>query len=417
MKSDDLIYDNSKNILSSKIKVTSVDIWDETLRDGEQASGVHFPISGKLEIAKLLSDIGVKVIDVGMPIISRSERKAISTIAGEGLKSDIGVTVRANKEDIRYAIDCNVDRVHLFYPTSRLHLKYKLNIPRTQEEAKSVIIEMIDYIKDHGLRVDFIPEDSSRTNPEFLIDLLSEIKLDLESIMICDTVAYLLPDTTYDFTRNIIEAVGSDVLYGCHMHNDLGLATANTLSAIYAGAKLPTVTVNGIGERAGNAPLEQVVAGLKRTGINSGIKTEMIKELSDLVEKTSGILLPVNQPIVGRHAFSHESGIHVKAMLSNTQTYEPLRPEDFGRQREYVIGKHSGRDYIIKKLKEFGIELNDKQFEEFFKRIKTRRIITQRDIEAQIKEKEYFNDRFFGIPEEELMRLIGEVLDNNHENG
>ena len=343
-------------------------IWDETLRDGEQSPGVALSVEEKVEIARLLDEIGVKVVDAGFPVVSESEREAIKAIVKDGLSADVGVTIRAKKEDIDSALSCDVKEVHMFLPTSDIHLEHKLRIKR--EEAIVRLIDAVDYAASHSLIIDFIAEDTSRTDMGFLKELLTPIVKKIDKFMITDTVGVMTPDKMSILVEKVKEIIPGMKL-GVHCHNDFGLATANTIAAIEAGVRYPTVTVNGIGERAGNASFEEVVAASEfLLNKDTGIKTERLKGLSELVEEKTGMFVAANKPIVGFNAFRHESGIHVDGLLKNLETYEVLRPDSVGAEREFVLGKHSGRGLIVKMLSERAIELDDDRINEICEAVK-----------------------------------------------
>jgi len=356
----------------------SVLIFDTTMRDGEQTPGVSFTVNEKKNTAEQLAKLGVDVIEAGMPIVSRGEEKAIREIVKLGLDTEICALTRTKQNEIDLAIDCGVDRVHIFIATSDLHLKEKLRI--TREQALNSAFEAVKYAKEHGLKVEFSAEDATRSDLNFLKEIYGEVdRAGVDVINIPDTVGCTTPRAYAYLTKQLIEVVKGDTIVSVHTHNDFGLAVANSLAAVEVGAKQVHVTVNGIGERAGNASLEEIVMSLVALyGVKTNIKTEYIFETSKLIENLSGMKIPPNQPIVGENAFRHESGIHAHAVLVNPRTYEPITPDIIGRKRSrqditlssIVIGKHTGRHSLKAKLDSYGYIYTGEQLEEIMKRVK-----------------------------------------------
>jgi len=328
-------------------------VLDTTLRDGEQTPGVTFNIDDKIAIARQLDKLGVDVIEAGFPITSEGEAEAVKRIAAEGLEARICALARSTTHDIDRALDCDVDYVHVFIATSDIHLEHKLRLSR--EEAKQQAVEGVEYAKDHGVTVEFSPEDATRTEVGYLKEVCAAVsEAGTDKINIPDTVGVMTPRLTFEFIRDIKSI--TTVPISIHCHNDLGQATANSLAAVEAGAEQVHVCVNGLGERAGNASLEEVVIGLvAQYGVNTGIDTRQIAETSDMIQRLSGIYLPPMTPIVGDNAFAHEAGIHVHGMLGHPGTYEPLTPELVGRRRRFVAGKHTGRHAVDAMLEEMGL--------------------------------------------------------------
>lgn len=345
-----------------------VKIFDTTLRDGEQTPGVSLTPNEKLEIGKKLDELGVDIIEAGSAITSQGEREGIKLITKENLKAEICSFVRALKIDIDYALECDVDSIHLVVPTSDLHMKYKLR--KSREETLNAALSSVEYGKDHGLIVELSAEDATRSDINFLIELFKKgVEIGADRICVCDTVGVLTPEKSYDLFKKISENI--NVPISVHCHNDFGMATANTLSAIRGGAETCHVTINGIGERAGNTSLEEVVMALHQLyNIKTNIKTEKLYETSRLVSKIMKIPVPPNKAIVGDNAFAHEAGIHVDGLIKNTQTYEPISPELVGNRRRIILGKHSGKAALKYKLELMGIELTKEEFEETYNRIK-----------------------------------------------
>jgi len=343
-------------------------VLDTTLRDGEQTPGVSLTPDEKLTIAKALDDIGVNIIEAGSAITSAGEQEGIKKIADENLNAEVSSYVRILKKDIDAALRCNVDSIFLVSPTSDLHIRYKLGI--TREELLKRTLEAIQYGKDHGLVVDLCTEDGSRTDINFLIKLMKKAtEYGIDRYTIADTVGIMSPDRIEEIFSKLSKE--AKIPLGVHCHDDLGLATANTLFAVKSGADVVNVTVNGLGERAGNASLEEVVMALKLIeGYDIAIKTEKITKLSELVEKLTGIPIPPNKAIVGENAFTHEAGIHVDGILKKSETYEAIKPELVGAKRRFVLGKHVGMKSVRKMLDDLDISVNDEQLKEIFKQIK-----------------------------------------------
>jgi len=329
-------------------------IFDTTLRDGEQTPGVTFTIDEKISIARQLDKLGVDTIEAGFPITSQGEAEAVKRIMEEGLNARICALARPTKVDIDKALGCGVDYIHVFIATSDIHLEHKLKLSR--EEVKRQSVEGVEYAKGHGVTVEFSPEDATRTEIGFLKDVcvaVSEAGADM--INIPDTVGVMMPRLTFEFIKDIKSV--TSIPLSIHCHNDFGQATANSLAAVEAGAEQVHVCVNGLGERAGNASLEEVVMGLTaQYAIKTGIKTVHIAETSDMVQRMTGIYLPPMTPIVGDNAFAHEAGIHVHGILGHPGTYEPLTPEVVGRKRRFVAGKHTGRHAVDAMLEEMGLQ-------------------------------------------------------------
>ncbi len=364
-------YNNLKDIKPKHLP-KEVFIWDETLRDGEQTPGVFLTIDEKTEIAKLMDDMGVAVIAAGFPAVSKSEAKAVKRIANEGFSASIAAPARALHSDIDACIDCGVDEIPLFIASSNLHLKYKLKM--TREEVLDRVSDSIGYAKDHGVVVDFILEDSSRSEFDFLVEIYkTAIESGADRICACDTVGFLRPLSMKYLMSRLRDEIWKikKVPLAIHCHNDFGLATANTLAAVEEGVTFPLICINGYGERAGNAAFEEVVMALEVLyGIDTHIKTDMLYELSTLTEKFFTVPLPIHKAIVGVNAFSHESGIHVHGELGHPLTYEPIAPESVGRKRLFILGKFTGRHIIRRKLKSKNIEATDDQICDILDKIK-----------------------------------------------
>jgi len=375
-------------------------IFDTTLRDGEQSPGATLNIDEKLEIARQLAHLRVDIIEAGFPIASPGDFEAVRRVALEvGEDEDapaIAGLARANKKDIDRAWEAvkaaRRPRIHTFLATSDIHLKYKLKISR--EECVAQVAEMVAYAKSLCGDVEFSPEDAARSDPEFLYQVLeAAIKAGATTLNIPDTVGYTTPQEFGALIAGIRENVpgAKGVIISVHCHNDLGLATANTLAAITNGARQAEVTINGIGERAGNTSLEEVVMALytrpQLFGLHTNIDTTQIARTSRLVSAYTGIPVQPNKAIVGANAFAHEAGIHQDGMIKNPLTYEIMRPETIGiSDSKLVLGKHSGRHALQRKLAELGYDLSGEDLDRVFDRFKDlcdkKKIVSDPDIEA-----------------------------------
>jgi len=397
---------NVSNVADDNI----VRIFDTTLRDGEQSPGATLTSAEKLEVARALAQLGVDVIEAGFPIASPDDFAAVQRIAEEvGNQSVSGREppiicglARAHEKDILRAWEAVQyaarPRIHTFLATSPIHMKYKLRMD--PEEVVERVIAMVSYAKSLCDDVEFSPEDAGRSDPEFLYVVLEEaIKAGETTLNIPDTVGYTTPEEFGGLIRGIMTNVPGieNVIVSVHCHDDLGLATANTLAGIAAGARQAEVTINGIGERAGNTSLEEVVMALRTRravyGLDTRIDTTQIARISRMVSNYTGIPVQPNKAIVGANAFAHESGIHQDGMLKHEETYEIMRPEMVGVDRtKLVLGKHSGRHALRARLQELGYELSDEELNRVFKRFKVladQKTITNADLEALMADEVY----------------------------
>ncbi|QNB48037.1 homocitrate synthase [Thermanaerosceptrum fracticalcis] len=343
-------------------------IVDTTLRDGEQTAGVVFANQEKITIAKMLSDLGVDQIEAGIPVMGGDEKEALKAIVKANLKSSIMAWNRAVISDLESSIDCGVDAVAISISTSDIHIKHKLQ--STRERVLEQMVKAVEFAKKHGLYISVNAEDASRSDEDFLVLFAKTAKeAGANRLRYCDTVGVLEPFTTYEKVKTLRDKVDIDI--EMHTHNDFGMATANTLAGIKAGANYAGVTVNGLGERAGNAALEEVAMALKHVmGYNLVMDTKGFLELSQYVAKASNRKLHVSKPIVGSNMFAHESGIHADGAYKNPKTYEAFEPEEVGLVRQIIIGKHSGSASIIKKFSEFGIELDNEKANEILNKVR-----------------------------------------------
>jgi 2-isopropylmalate synthase len=385
-------------------------IFDTTLRDGEQSPGATMTSAEKLELARALGRLGVDVIEAGFPAASPDDLEAVRRIAVEVGNSSDGSRVpticglaRASKNDIDKAWEAVQHaahpRIHLFLATSPIHMKYKLKMD--PEEVVAKVSEMVAYARTLCADIEFSPEDAGRSEPEFLYLVLEEaIKSGATTLNIPDTVGYTIPEEFGNLISGIIAHTPGveKTIVSVHCHNDLGLATANTLAGIRAGARQAEVTVNGIGERAGNTSLEEVVMALETRkhifDLHTGIDTTQITRLSKMVSNYTGIVVQPNKAIVGANAFAHEAGIHQDGMLKHQQTYEIMRPEMVGAaQSTLVMGKHSGRNALKNRMADLGYELSPEELDKLFTRFKMladkKKNITDADLEALVSDELY----------------------------
>jgi isopropylmalate/homocitrate/citramalate synthase len=326
---------------------------DCTLRDGEQAPGVFFTLEEKVAIAAMLDAAGVDLIDAGMPSVSKEERAALKALVARNLRARVAATVRALRSDIDLAVECGVKEVFLFMPVSPQHLQHKFGIDL--EHARARIEDAVGYAVERGLRVHFVAEDSVRAEPQQIAQTMERYVLTLRAHM----------------TRPLT--------LGIHCHNDYGLGTANTLAAVSAGCTMVTSTVNGLGERAGNAVFEELVCALDDLyDAEVAIDKSMLSPLSQAVAQASGMFIVPTKPVVGHNVFRHESGVHVDGMLKDPSTYESICPEPLGRSHEYVLGKHSGSGLIDVLLAEKGIVCTPEQTARILDRVKAVKISTNK---------------------------------------
>ena len=359
-----------------------ITIYDTTLRDGEQTPGVCFGLDDKLEIAKKLDQFKIDQIEAGFPIVSKRERASIKAITSEGLNAQILSLARTKIEDIDAALDCDVDGVITFMGTSDIHLEHKMHIGR--QEALNVCMKAIEYAKDHGLFVAFSAEDATRTDLDFLKRIYNKAQsFGADRVHIADTVGAITPQGMTYLLKELRKDVSVDI--ALHCHNDFGLAVVNSIAGLLAGANAVSTTVNGIGERAGNTSLEELIMSLKILyGKDLGFKTKYIKELSDIVAKHSNLPIPYNKPVVGNNVFRHESGIHVDAVIEEPLCYEPYMPELVGQKRQLILGKHSGCRAVKAKLDGCGLEVSDDELLKIVQEVKKIR-----------EEGTYINDNVF----------------------
>ena len=387
--------DNEKN---------KIIIFDTTLRDGEQSPGASLNNKKKLEIAYQLEALGVNVIEAGFPISSPDDFEGVQQVAKHIKKSIVCGLARSMTKDIDAVYEAvkkaKQPRVHVFLATSKIHRKYKFK-GKAKEEILDIAVKAVKYARNKIADIEFSPEDASRTEPDFLYKIIEEvIKAGATTINIPDTVGYSEPAEFGTLINGIMHNVPniSKGIISVHCHNDLGLAVGNSLAAVANGARQVECTINGIGERAGNAALEEIIMALKTRkdiykNITNDIKTKELYKTSKLVSNLTGLHVQRNKAIVGQNAFSHESGIHQDGMLKHKSTYEIMQPEDVGfGGTNLVLGKHSGRHALKSRLKKLGYVLDDNDLDKAFKRFK----------KLADKKKEVFDVDLAAIIEDEL---------------
>lgn len=388
-----------------------IKIFDTTLRDGEQAPGFSMNLREKLMMARQLENLGVDIIEAGFPAASPEDFESVKQIAQSCKKLEVCALCRCHEEDINTAIKAlqkaKNPRIHVFIATSDLHLKFKLKISR--EEAIKKAIAAIHLAKSFTKNIEFSPEDATRSDKKFLVKILSEaVKAGATTLNIPDTVGYATPKEFGELIAYLKKNVknSNKVIFSTHCHNDLGLAVANSLAGIQNGARQIECTINGIGERAGNAAVEEIVMALKtRPDIykeQAGINTKKLLATSKLLTQITGQSVQANKAIVGKNAFAHEAGIHQHGILTNPLTYEIMKPEDVGYVKsDLVLGKHSGRNAILSRLKEMGIEPTKERLEFIFIQFK----------KLADKKKNIYDEDLLLLATENRLKLKYELVD------
>ena len=379
-------------------------IFDTTLRDGEQSPGCSMNLEEKLRVAEVLEEMGVDVIEAGFPAASNGDFEAVEAVARAVRRSTVCGLARAARADIDRAAEAlrpaKYKRIHTFISTSPLHMKFKLRME--PEQVLEAVRDSVAHARRLTDDVEWSAEDGSRSDHDFLCRCVeAAIQAGARTINIPDTVGYAIPDEYAALIAMLLNRVpGIDkAVLSVHCHNDLGLAVANSLAAVAAGARQVECTINGLGERAGNAALEEIVMALRTRGdhlaYTTGVKSELITRASRLVSTITGISVQPNKAIVGANAFAHESGIHQDGMLKNAQTYEIMTPESVGLSRSIlVMGKHSGRAAFKAKLKELGYALGDNAIEDAFRRFK----------DLADRKKDVFDEDIVALVDDEVVR-------------
>src|SRR5659263_550794 len=352
------------------VRNKKISIFDTTLRDGEQTPGVSLTFDEQLLIARQLDNLGVDIIEAGFPMSSEGEKASVKKSVDAGLDLQVCGLARVIKSDLDTCLDCGVDMVHTFVSTS--DVQRISTIKKSRDEVYRMAIDAVEYIKDHGAKCMFSAMDATRTDIEYLINIYKGVEsAHCDIINVPDTVGVIVPSAMY----KLIGEIGKNlkIPIDVHCHNDFGLAVANSLAAVEAGASQVQVTINGLGERAGNADLAETVMGLHSLyGAKTNIKTRFIVETSHLVERLTEVRMPPTMPIVGDNALAHESGIHTPGVLVRTDTFEPgvMTPEMVGHKRRIVLGKHAGKHAVKQSLEFAGLAPSDDQLNEIMKRMK-----------------------------------------------
>jgi 2-isopropylmalate synthase len=380
--------------------IEKVFIFDTTLRDGEQSPGASMNTAEKVRIATQLEKLGVDIIEAGFPAASEGDFEAVTQVAKKVTQSEVAALCRATVSDIDRAWKavCHAarPRIHTFLATSDIHIKYKLNM--TRDEVLESAVAAVKFARTFTENIEFSAEDGSRTDPDFLCKVFEAvIDAGAKTVNLPDTVGYAIPEEFGNLVKYVIDNTPNmdKAVLSVHCHNDLGLATANTLAAIKAGARQAEVTINGIGERAGNTSLEEVVMTINTrptyAAVTTGIQTNHIYQISRLVSMITGMMIQPNKAIVGANAFAHEAGIHQDGVLKNPMTYEIMKPETIGlNTNKMVMGKHSGKHALLSHIKNMGYDLSDEELKIVFKKFKDladkKKVVMDEDLEALVNQ-------------------------------
>lgn len=369
--------DEVNNILNKY----DVCVCDTTLRDGEQTAGIVFSNIEKYRIAQLLDDAGIEQIEAGIPTMGADEKRAVKHIAHMKLNASVLGWNRANIEDINTSIDCDVDSVAISMSSSDIHIEHKLK--KSREWVLEQVAESVEHAKSHGLYISCNAEDASRADMDFLIQFAKTAKdAGANRLRYCDTIGREDPFKCFDRVKRIIDEVGIDI--EMHTHDDFGMATANCMAGIKAGARFMSTTVMGIGERAGNAPLEETIMACKHLfNKSTGIDTHKLRPLAQFVSVAAGRDIAVSKPFLGANCFAHEAGIHADGIIKDAKNYEPYEPEEVGLERRIVIGKHSGRNTIVTDLSHRGIDLSDQDAADLLERVRKSAVKLHRSISSE----------------------------------
>ena len=359
-----------------EIDPTDIKIDDTTLRDGEQTAGVVFANNEKIHIAKMLDKVGVHQIESGIPAMGGDEKEAIKKIAGLGLNCSVLAWNRPVKSDIEASVECGVDAVALSISSSDIHIEHKLM--KSREWVLETMKSGVDFAKSHNLYVSVNAEDASRSDMEFLLQFARTARdAGADRLRYCDTLGILDPFETFMRVKNIIDIIGIDM--EMHTHNDFGMAIANAIAGIKAGAIYVNTTINGLGERAGNAAFEEFVMALKYVeGVDMGFNTTLFRNLSEYVARASNRVLPTWKPIVGGNLFVHEIESKVSGIMADPLTYELFKETDVGLKREYVLGKYSGVNATMHKLETLGYKISEEEASELAEIIRNKTVASKR---------------------------------------
>jgi 2-isopropylmalate synthase len=377
--------------------------WDQTLRDGEQSPGVRFSPSEKLRLAGEMDGAGIAMAEVGFPVASKDDFRACKLLAEQGFRMRLICPARCRIEDVDAVADTGVREIALFISTSPQLMRHSLRMKGSTVIDR--ISKMIEYSRDRGLYVHAVSEDTMRSRPGFILPFFkSAVTAGAKGVVITDTVGIASPEKVRKFASLVHSSIRAQS-YSVHVHDDLGLATANTLAAVEAGFNVPQTTINGIGERSGNASFAEVCLALELLyNRRTRLRMDRIYRLARLVEKFSGVPIPAHKPVIGGNSFSHEAGIHVAALLRNPQTYEPYPPEKVGRRRCFRIGKHTGSRLIENILGRNLDQESARTLTGRLKRLQERR--SKREIYRLVR---LLDKERSGISEQELRRMAGKL--------
>jgi homocitrate synthase NifV len=388
-----------------------IKIIDNTLREGEQVPGLHFSFEEKIEIFDMLQEAGVDLIDVGIPAASDLDARFCAECARRSRSSIPGASIRALVEEVDLAHELGLPEIYIMFPYSEIHVEHKFctSVAEMKKRCEQVVNRAVAL----GMKVNVAAEDASRGSLELVCDLADHAtKLGVQSIILCDTVGSALPSKFAEMVAAVVDTVARQSEIGIHCHNDHGLATANTLTALDAGATIASVTLNGLGERAGNAPLHEVVLGsVMLLNEKTGVRLEMIERLCSLAERCSGMFISPLAPIIGRNAFRHESGIHVDGLLKNSRIYEQLSPEIVGRKHEITLGKSTGVNYLRRLLKSRDIVLEGNALLKLRDAVREEALGREKnETEGVLKSLEQFYARNLDFPEERFWQIVETTL-------
>ncbi len=403
-----LVEDYHEHTSSERHFAEPIVFWDETLRDGEQMPGVHFSPEEKLRIAELLSEIGVSVINAGIPVVSEEEARAVRRLVEAGLKAKVLAAARTVPADVDAVIRSGATHLAVFIAASEVHLRYKLAM--SQEQVLAAAVAAVTRGKEAGLHVAFVTEDTVRAPLDF-VERLYRAVLDAgaDRVVVSDTVGIMTPLTFRWFLKEFQRRVQPKD-WSVHCHNDFGLAVANTLAALEVGVTSPHTCVNGLGERAGNAAFEEVAMALESLyGLKTGLDTSRLYEVSRLVEDLAGVPIAPNKALVGYNSFSHEAGIHTHGILKHTLTYEPIQPEKVGRRRQMILGKHTGRAAVVEKLKERRAVADDPLLQALLHEIKSRTEAGGKDRLVKLLQEYRALFERPGLSDEEFWKMVAKL--------
>ena len=382
---------------------------DTTLRDGEQAAGVYFTVEEKLVLAKALDAAGVTLLDAGFPVVSREEAKAFQRIAAAGLNAKVYATVRPDLDEIKRAHELGAQGIFLFFPISRILTGLIQSF--TLEQFEEVIQQAVRDAQKRGLDAVVVLEDAGRAGADAEHEVVTILRKEgVTTFIIAESVGSLTPWAMEKKVQRLVENF-PDITLGVHCHDDYGLATANSLAAIHAGAKYFSGTVNGLGERAGNAPLEEMVISIRNLlHKDTDVQPEKLYDLCRLVEELSGVIISPVKAVCGSSTFKCESGLHSRALLRKAGSYEPYEPEQVGQKRSFVLGKHTGMEYLKKLLEERNVELPPAKLETLLQKIKSYKEHGKGAIMRDfISHSRSFYEKNLGLSDEEFDNILNEV--------